>query len=137
MKRLAVWIISLAFLFCTLAFAADQTATGTSRSEPAKATSIKVVKMKATGKVVDITDTLLKIERTIKGSVETVEFALEKPLTKIKIGDKIIITYIIKDEKYVATKISKQKSRFTKKIIQPKGKTDSNIPSGEGTVPAK
>jgi hypothetical protein len=131
MKRMAVWIIGVAFFFCALAFAGDQAAKGTPGSEPAKATSIKVVKMKVTGKVVDVTDTMLKIELTIKGRVETVEFALEKPLTKIKVGDKIIINYIIKDEKKVATEITKRGPKLIKKIVQPKEEKEPN------TVPAK
>jgi hypothetical protein len=138
MKKLAVWIIGSAFLFCTLAYAADQTATGTSRSEPAKASSIKVVKMKATGKVVDITDTTLKIERSIKGSVEIVEFALEKPITKFKAGDKVEVRYITKDEKNVLKEISpKRRPKITKKTVQPKEETGSNSQPTKGMAPVK
>lgn len=137
MKRLVMWIISLAILFCLSAHAGDQSAAGTSGPEPAKATSIKVVKMKATGRVIDFTDTLLKIERTIKGRVETVEFALEKPLTKIKVGDKVIVTYVIKDEKNFVTKITKQKPALMKKTAQPREKTEPDSPAGWGSVPVK
>jgi hypothetical protein len=137
MKRETVWIIGLAFLFCALAFAGDQAVKGTPRSEPAKATAIKVVKMKVTGKVIDVTDTMLKIEHTIKGSVETIEFALEKHLTNIKVGDKIIISYIIKDEKKVATKITIRGPKLIKKSLQPKEEKEPNIPPVEESVPAK
>ncbi|OPY14849.1 MAG: hypothetical protein A4E66_00271 [Syntrophus sp. PtaB.Bin001] len=137
MKKLAVWIIGSAFLFCT-AYAAEQTATGTSKPEPTKATSIKVVKMKATGKVVDITDTTLKIERSIKGSVEVVEFALEKPITKFKAGDKVEVRYITKGEKNVLKEISpKRRPKITKKAVQPKEEMESNMSTSKGSAPAK
>jgi ribosomal protein S1 len=137
MKKLAVWIIGSAFLFCT-AYAADQTVTGTSKSEPVKTTSIKVVKMKATGKVVDITDTTLKIERSIKGSVEIVEFALEKPITKFKAGDKVEVRYITKDEKNVLKEISpKRRPKITKKTVQPKEEAGPNSQTSKGSAPVK
>jgi len=137
MTRMTAWIIALAFVFCALAFAGDQATKVTPKSEPAKATTIKVVKMKATGKVVNVTDTSLKIERSIKGSVETVEFALEKPLTTFKVGDKVMVWYITQDEKNILTKITKQGPKPIKKIVQPKENTEPSIPPIEESVPAK
>jgi len=140
MKRVTVGIIAIAFIFCALAFAGDQVIKVTPKSEPAKAAaaaSVKVVKMKATGKVVEVTDTMLRIERTVKGTVEPFEFALEKPLTKIKVGDKVIITYMIKDEKNVITRITKQNPRLRKKIVEPKEKSEPNMLPLPGSVPAK
>jgi hypothetical protein len=137
MKRVTVWIIAAAFAFSALTFAGDQVVKVRPKPEPAKVTTEKVVGMKATGKVVDVTDTSLKIERTVKGAVEPFEFALEKPLTKIKVGDKVIITYIIKDEKNVITRITKQGPKLIKKIVPPKEKMEPDILSTEVPAPVK
>jgi len=138
MKRMAVWIIGLAFFFCTIAFAGDQTAPGVHESEQVKASSIKVVKLKTTGKVVEITDTMLKIERTVKGTVETFEFVLEKPITKFKVGHKVIVRYITKDEKNVLKEITLQgRAKPLRKIVQPGEKAEPGVPPGKGSVPAK
>jgi len=135
---MAVWIIGLAFFFCTIAFAGDQTAPGVPESEKAKATSIKIVKMKKTGKVVEVTDTMLKIERTVKGTVETFEFALEKPITKFKVGDKVVVRYITKDEKNVLKEITLQRrAKPLKKIVQPGEKAEPGIPPVKGSAPVK
>jgi hypothetical protein len=138
MKRMAVWIIGLAFLFCTMAFAGDQAVPGSPESEQAKATSIKVVKMKTTGKIVEVTDTMLKIERAVKGTVETFEFALEKPITKFKVGDKVVVRYITRDEKNVLKEITLQRrAKPLKKIVQPGEKAEPGIPALKGSAPAK
>ncbi len=137
MKRLSVCIIVITLVLWTLASAGDQVVKVPLKSEPAKATTVKVVKMKATGKIVDITDSTLKIERTIKGSVETVEFLLEKPLTKFTVGEKVMVWYISQDEKNIVTRITKQGPKPIKKIVQPKEKAEPNIPPTEESVPAK
>ncbi len=138
MKRMAGWIIGLAFLFCAVAFAGDQAVPGTPESEQTKASSIKVVKMKTTGKVVEVTDTLLKIERTVKGTVETFEFVLEKPITKFKVGDKVVVRYITKDEKNVLKEITLQRRvKPLKKIVLPGEKAEPGIPPQKGSAPAK
>lgn len=137
MKRLSVCVIVTTLVLWALASAGDQLVKAPPKSEPAKATTVKIVKMKATGKVVDITDTTLKIERTIKGSVETVELLLEKPLTKFTVGDKVMVGYISQDEKNIVTRIVKQGPKPIKKIVQPKEKTEPNIPPTEELVPAK
>ena len=43
----------------------------------------RVPEMSTAGKVLEISDTLLKIERTLKGNAETMEFVLEKPFPGI------------------------------------------------------
>jgi hypothetical protein len=95
MKRLMVLVVGLVFLFCASAFAA----------EPVKAPA-KVAKMSATGKVTEISDTALKIERTVKGKAEMKEFVLEKP-AKAKVGDKVKVSYVEKEGKNVASKVTK------------------------------
>ncbi len=137
MKRLSICVIVTTLILWALASAGDQAVKVPPKSEPAKAATVKIVKMKATGKILDITDTTLKIERTIKGSVETVELLLEKPLTKFMVGDKVTVWYISQDEKNIVTRIVKQRPKPIKKIVQPKEKTEPNIPPTEESVPAK
>lgn len=100
MKRFLVLFVALSFLFCGSVFAAEAT-----KAEPAAAA--KETKMSATGKVTEISDAMLKIERTVKGKVETMEFSLEKACPKIAAGDKVKVSYVTKDGKNVATKVTK------------------------------
>lgn len=137
MKRLSLCIIVTTLVLWAFASAGDQAVKVPPKSDPAKAAIVKVVKMKATGKIVDITDTTLKIERTIKGSIETVEFLLEKPLTKFTVGDKVMVWYISQDEKNIVTRITKQGPKPIKKIVQTKEKPEPNIPPTEESVPTK
>jgi hypothetical protein len=101
MKRLLVLFVALSFLFSGSVFAAEAT-----KAKPAATT--KETTMNATGKVTDISDTMLKIERTVKGKAEIMEFALEKTYPKIAAGDKVKVNYITKDGKNVSTKLTKK-----------------------------
>ena len=107
MKRVLVLLVAAIFLFSGAAFAADAKA----KPAPAKTTS-----MTATGKVVDLSDTALKLERSAKGKTETMEFGLDKPVSPdIKAGDKVTVRYVKKDGKNVATKVSKAAAKKTSK----------------------
>ena len=119
MKRFMVWAIALVFLFCTSVIAAEKAATPAvpavpaAKAEPAKAEKKevkKVVKKKAEkktdGKVVEISDKTLKIERTLKGKVETMEFFLEKPFANITVGDKLKVSYIEKNGQNVLLRVA-------------------------------
>jgi hypothetical protein len=68
------------------AFAAEKTAT-------APPTPPRVPEMSTAGKVIEVNATLLKIERTLKGEAEIMEFALEKAFTDIAVGDQIKVSY--------------------------------------------
>lgn len=103
MKRVMVLLLTAVFLFAGAAFAADQTKGGAAKAAPAK-----TAKMTATGKIVELSDTALKLERSAKGKTETKDFGLEKPLgPDLKVGDKVTVHYVTKDGKNVATKVSK------------------------------
>ena len=120
MKRFMVLVIGLVFLFCTSAIAAETKkadvatpAAPAAKAEPAKAEKKevkKVVKKKAEkktdGKVVEISDKTLKIERTLKGKVETMEFFLEKPFANITVGDKLKVSYIEKNGQNVLLRVA-------------------------------
>ena len=84
--------------------------------------------MRATGKVIEISSGAIKIERNVKGTVETMDFSLVKPLDKIKVGDEVGVSYIAKDNQNIAKRISKVTK---KKVAPPNGaKTAVNIPPG-------
>jgi hypothetical protein len=106
MKKYILHIIGVVFLFSTLVFAADDAAS-TNKIKPVKANVVKAAMMQASGKVVEISDISIKIERTLKGDIETMEFALEKPVTNVIINDSVKIEYTEKDGKQTALKVTK------------------------------
>ena len=116
MKKALLLIIGVIFLFSITAFAIDKAAS-TAKSNPAKANIVKAAKMHATGKVIEISGELIKIERKVKGDIEKMEFALEKPSTGIIVNDSVKIQYTEKDGKLTASKVSKV--IFKKKEVNP------------------
>jgi hypothetical protein len=105
MKKI-LQIIVVIFLFSVVTYAAD-TVSSSTKSNPAKANVIRTTKMHATGKVIEITDSLIKIERTVKGDIETMEFALEKPVAGVVADDWVKISYTEKDGTLTASKVSR------------------------------
>jgi hypothetical protein len=102
MKKVMVLLLAAVFLFAGAALAADQP------KSAAKAAPAKTAKMTATGKIVELSDTALKLERSAKGKTETMDFGLEKPVgADLKVGDKVTVQYVSKDGKNVATKVNK------------------------------
>jgi hypothetical protein len=122
MKRLMVLLLAVAFLFAGTALAANvKDKSGKAVVDKGgKPVATKTAKMTATGKIVDLSDAMLSVERSVKGKVETMEFALDKPLAGMKVGDKVTVHYVVKDGKNVATKVTK--SEATKKTEKPKKK---------------
>ena len=55
--------------------------------DPVKTNISKAAKMHARGKVIEISDEAIKVERTVKGEVEIMEFALEKPVKNMIVND--------------------------------------------------
>ena len=106
------------FLYSDTAMSADK-APAVTKAAPA----VRVTRMRAAGVVTEISDTTLKIERKVKDKVETMEFALEKPVAKIKAGDKVKVSYITKDDKNVAARVSADVSqKVVKKVKKPEEK---------------
>ena len=116
MKKALWYAIGTVFLLSTLAFAIDKTDSPV-KVDPVKTNIVKAAKMHATGKVIEISDEFVKIERTVKGDVETMEFALEKPVKSISVGDSVKIAYMEKDGKLIASRVAK--ITFKKKEIKP------------------
>ena len=116
MKKALWYIVGAVFLLSTLAFAADK-AVSPAKAIPVKTNIVKAAKMHATGKVIEISDASIKIERTVKGDVEIMEFALEKPVKSIIINDSVKIAYTENDGKLIASRVAKV--IFKKKEIKP------------------
>ena len=116
MKKALWYVFGTVFLLSTLAFAADK-AISPAKADPVKTNIVKSAKMHATGKVIEISDESIKLERTIKGDAETMEFALEKPVKNIIVSDSVKIDYLEKDGKLMASRVAKV--TFKKKEIKP------------------
>lgn len=86
-----------------MVFVLTATAFAVERATPA----VKAAKMHATGKVIEIYYESIKIERTVKGDIETMEFVLDKSSSDISTGDSVKIEYTEKDGKLTASKVSK------------------------------
>jgi len=115
MKKALWYVVGAIFLLSTLAFAADKTASPV--KTPVKTNVVKAAKMHATGKVVEISGESIKIERTVKGDIENMEFALDKPTTEIIVNDFVKIDYTEKDGKLIASRVAK--FTFKKKEVKP------------------
>jgi uncharacterized OB-fold protein len=111
MKLLLFTVTLVVLITVVFAFAADKSSLPATKPEPvkaatAKAVSLKEIKLNATGKVIEVSETNLKIERTVKEASEIMEFVLEKP-KKVEIGDKVNVTYIKKEGQDVALHVTK------------------------------
>jgi len=76
--------------------------------------------MSTAGKVIAVSNTELRLERTLKGKVETMEFILENPFPTIKAGDQIKVSYREKDGRNILSRVTP-----VKKIAAEKPKKDS------------
>ena len=116
MKKVLCYVVGSIFLLSTLAFAIDK-AESPVKVDPVKTNIVKAAKMHAAGKVIEISDEFVKIERTVKGDVETMEFALAKPVKSFSVGDSVKIAYMGKDGKLIASRVTK--ITLKKKEIKP------------------
>ena len=117
MKRFLTLAAVLIFIGFTLAFAAEKP-----RSAPPLPP--RIPEMSAAGKVLEISDAILKIERTLKGKAEIMEFILEKPFPDIMAGDQIKVSYIEKEGRNVLIRVAPAKKTAVKKAVRkefPKG----------------
>ena len=107
MKKALIYIVGVAFLLSAIAFAADNPASNAAKTDPVKVIPVRIAKMNATGKVIEISDKTIKIERTVKNNVETMEFILDKPTENIIINDAVKIAYIEKDGRLLVSRVAK------------------------------
>ena len=124
MKRALVYIVSGFFLLSAVVFAADKSATDTTKVDSAKTNVVKSAKMNARGKVIDISDSSIKIERTVRGNVEVMQFALENPTENVTVNDTVKIAYINQGGKLVAHRVAKVNSK--KKEVKPAGEKSTS-----------
>ncbi|MGD0278156.1 MAG: hypothetical protein ABSC11_02490 [Smithella sp.] len=106
MKKAIWYLVGTIFLLSTLAFAADESASPV-KADLVKTNVLKATRMHARGKVVDISSESIKIERTVKGAIENMEFALDKPSANIIVNDFVKIDYTEKDGKLIASRVAK------------------------------
>ena len=116
MKKILVCITGVVFLLAALAFAADKPATDATKNSAVKANVVKNANMNARGKVVEVSDKAVKIERSIKGNTQIMEFALDQPLENIAVNDSVKIDYSEQDGKFIASRVAKLSA--TKRIIK-------------------
>jgi len=98
MKHWGIIVVALVFLLGIPTSVATKVGAET-QGTPLKAASSKHVRsMRVTGVVTEVTDTVLKIQKTVKGQTEIKEFVLEKPTgVQLKVGDRVNVTYIERD----------------------------------------
>jgi len=123
MKKALWYIVGGIFLLSALSFAADNSISEAIKAD-AKTNTIKAAKMNATGKVIDISGESIKIQRTIRGNVEAMQFALENPTENIAVNDTVKIAYINQDGKLVASRVAKVDSK--KKEVKPVGEKSAS-----------
>ena len=117
MKRFLTLAAVLIFIGFTLAFAAEK---------PTSAPPLppRIPEMSAAGKVLEVSDAILKIERTLKGKAEIMEFILEKPFPNIAAGDQIKVSYQEKGGRNVLIQVAPAQKTAVRKAVKkdlPKG----------------
>jgi hypothetical protein len=108
MKRFLIITAGLMLLCFALVFAAEKPPVVT----PAPP---RVPEMSAAGKAIAVSNTELKLERTLKGKVETMVFILENPFPTIKVGDQIKVSYREKDGRNILTRVTPVKKTAVEK----------------------
>lgn len=102
MKRFLITAAGLTVLCFAWVFAAEKPAAV--RPPPPR-----VPEMSTAGTVIAVSETELRIERKLKGKVETMEFILENPFPTIKMGDQIKVSYREKGGRNVLIRVAPAK----------------------------
>jgi hypothetical protein len=105
---LAAVLICIGF---TLVFAAEKPST-TPPIPP------RIPEMSTAGKVLEISAAVLKIERTLKGKAEIMEFILEKAFPNIAAGDQIKVSYLERDGRNVLIRVAPAQKTAVKKTLK-------------------
>lgn len=92
----------------------------------------KTPEMSTAGKVIELSEKTLKIERSLKGKVELMEFSLEKPFLEIAVGDQIKVSYLERDGQNILTRVAPAKKTAVQK--PKKGSAKSSAPKGVKSV---
>jgi hypothetical protein len=111
MKRFLALAAVLILIGFTLALAAEK---------PAAAPPLppRIPEMSTAGKVLEVSDAILKIERALKGKAEIMEFILEKPFPGIAAGDQIKVSYLERDGRNVLIRVAPAQKTAVRKEIR-------------------
>lgn len=137
MKHLMVMLAGIVIIFGASVFAVDGTSQIPAKADQSKAATVKPpkeTKMSITGVVKNISDTLISVERTVRGETEIMEFVLDKAVEKINVGDKVKVNYIKKNGKNIATRVTPV---VAKKIIRKASPSRDTKPSPAETPAQK
>jgi hypothetical protein len=111
MRRFLTVAAILMVLGFTLVFAAEKP-----RSAPALPP--RIPEMSTAGTVLEVSGTSLKIERTLKGKAEVMEFILEKPFANIAAGDPVKVSYLEKDGRNVLIRVAPAQKTAVKRAVK-------------------
>jgi hypothetical protein len=78
----------------------------------------RIPEMSTAGKVLEVSAAVLKIERTLKGKVEIMEFILEKPFPNLAAGDQIKVSYLEKDGRNVLIRVAPAQKTAVRKAVK-------------------
>jgi uncharacterized ParB-like nuclease family protein len=126
MKRFLVIAAALIGIAFTLALAAEN-------PMPNPSVTPRVPEMSTAGKVLEVSDKVLKMERTLKGKTETMDFSLDKPFTDIAVGDQIKVDYLEKDGRNMLIRVAPAKKTAVQK--PKKTATKAASPTESKTAP--
>jgi hypothetical protein len=121
----------IVFVFSAAVFAVDGPSQAPAKADPSKAVTVKPpkeTKVSIIGVVRDISDTMISVERTVRGKTETMEFTLDKPVEKINAGDKVKVNYLKKDGKNLATRVTPVVVRKIIRKTSPLKETKPSLP---------
>ncbi|HVO66382.1 MAG TPA: hypothetical protein VMT12_07865 [Syntrophales bacterium] len=108
-ERLIMFKAIFVFTLITTAITAGELSSAPVNEKTAKQATAKEprqTQVTFVGIVKAISTTMLVVERTIKGKVETLEFALDKSIENIRVGDRVKISHIKKDGKHIAMRVT-------------------------------
>lgn len=94
-------------MLAAFAFAADKPASESTKATKVKTNFVKAANMNARGKVIEISDEAIVIERAVRGNIEKIKFELEKPVENIAVNDFVSIAYTQKDGSLLASRVTK------------------------------
>ena len=110
MKHLTVVSVAGAIVILLISiFAVEISSTVPAKVDSSKAPAAKTAKRTRVtfiGVVKGLSDTTILVERAVKGKVELIEFVLDKPTEKIEVGDKVKVSFIKKEGKYIAANVT-------------------------------
>jgi hypothetical protein len=138
MKGVLWFIIGLILLLpAPSALCVDQAPGAPPHAQPAKSVSPQAPAFKkATGIVTELTDTVLRIETKVKGIAEVKEFVLQRPLTSIKVGDKVNVSFTEQDGQMVAKKVTPPKAAPKPAKNLPAKEAATRAPASVPAMPA-